>query len=77
MSEWIDVKDRLPEKFTSVLCHCKSTCREGECATIGSFDNGFWFLQDGVGRQSFPHHYWEVTHWMPLPEPPKGVVENG
>lgn len=31
-----------------------------------------WFLQTcSIGIAEFPNHYWKVTHWMPLPEPPK------
>ncbi len=71
MAEWISVEDRLPDNFASVLCHCKNSSTGGECATIGSCDKGFWFLQERVGGQSYPHHYYEVTHWMPLPEPPQ------
>ena len=76
--EWIDVNERLPDNFASVLCYCKNNSTGGKCATIGSCDKGCWFLQSGVGRQSYPHHYYEVTHWMPLPEPPKERgVDNG
>lgn len=70
MAEWIDVNERLPEKAETVLCYCKNTSTELGTMTIGSCDKG-WFLQYEVGGTSYPHHYWKVTHWMPLPEPPK------
>ena len=62
---WISVKDRLPEKNGRYLCRYEQevygeVCR---CTDFGMFDSnigekGNWF----VGK---------VTHWMPLPEPPK------
>lgn len=57
MSEWISVKDRLPEKSGYYLIWT-----EHSYYLIGFFssniDNGKWDWID-------------VTHWMPLPEPPK------
>ncbi len=71
--KWISVKDRLPEKFKTVLIYCKNkTIRGGTVCHIGSCDNGFWFLARQAGTESFPDLEWEVTHWMPLPQPPKG-----
>ena len=61
VQEWISVKDRLPEKEQDVLVA----------------DNGFiavWTFYGDYWEDS--HGWWqefdEVTHWMPLPEPPKG-----
>ena len=54
MSDWISVKERLPEPWTQV---------------IGILpDGGFrvtWTYYDGS--------WWDsgITHWMPLPDPPK------
>lgn len=71
-SEWISVKDRMPENNDSVLCYCENiTIQGGTTHTVGSCDCGFWFLQNGVGVQSYPNREWEVTHWMALPEPPE------
>jgi len=58
--EWISVKDRLPQYGHFVLFF---TWRG---AMIGSFWNDGWRERDGK-------HYYnsEVSHWMPLPEPPK------
>lgn len=54
---WISVKDRLPEIYETVIIW-RSDCHK---ATIGwNFQPG-WSVPKGV----------EVTHWMPLPEPPK------
>ena len=64
MSEWISVKDRLPEFGEKVLItdvsgdvlvySLEQTC-SGECW----WEDEYW------------NWYNDVTHWMPLPEPPK------
>lgn len=60
MSEWIGVKDRLPSWEQSwVLMYGKFG------HTIGRITvNNRW---EGPGVKKG----W-ITHWMPLPEPPKG-----
>lgn len=70
---WISCKDRLPGENTLVLCYARSTTGEGNQYFIGAIAHReFWFLKVyDIGRVSHPVHYWEVTHWQPLPEPPK------
>jgi hypothetical protein len=66
VSEWIDVKDRLPTLLEDVL-----VCVIYEGNDFGVVTNSY--------RDGYPHWTWEmgsaknysVTHWMPLPEPPK------
>lgn len=63
-NEWISVEERLPEKGKCVLVYATSNIganeiaidrlEEGECHPIWVYTHG-WF---------------EVTHWMPLPQPP-------
>ena len=63
VQEWISVKDRLPESGKeSVLI----ALRWGE-VDIGWCEDGRW-------RSEFVSEYedGEVTHWMPIPQPPKG-----
>lgn len=66
MAEWISVKERLPEPFISVLlCVPKlapfPTVIEGYMSDAGTFHN-VRLLYDTIVQ---------VTHWMPLPEPPE------
>lgn len=58
--EWISVKDRLPEKRKDVLC-CFNGIRK--MVEISWMDSTRCFLYEDI--------YGKVTHWMPLPEPPK------
>lgn len=61
MPKWISVNERLPENQFIVLAyvhHSYELVRWNEYEEIWEHEFG-WFNKD------------EVTHWMPLPEPPK------
>ena len=64
VQRWISGKDRLPEAGTKALCYLK----RGEYWTAVWDDCGDDMWSDGESWCSNV----EVTHWMPLPEPPKG-----
>ena len=67
-SEWISVKDRLPEKYKLVLCYKDGKTRIGYY--IGAeYVKGVAAFADYSHTRSFG-----VTHWMPLPEPPEVEV---
>ena len=63
VQEWIPVKDRLPESG-----------KEGVLIALrwGEVDIGW--CEEGQWSSEFVNEYedGEVTHWMPLPQPPKG-----
>ena len=60
--QWISVKDRLPKYENPVLAGNAELC----------FVNTAWY-HVATKRWVFPSGtFCEVTHWMPLPEPPKG-----
>ena len=59
MNNWISVKDRLPERFERVL-----VCRENRKVEQGFRDVGDWWKVYGTRTK-------HITHWMPMPEPPK------
>ena len=70
MNEWISVDDMLPDNGNRVLVFIGSCY---ECITIGdtlSDSDGSWLIDNSLDE--FGHSYvtWDVTHWMPLPEPP-------
>lgn len=61
--EWISVEERLPEVGTRVVGYdYESNVR---CYFI---TEGRWWIDDGWNTAKG----WGITHWMPLPEPPKG-----
>ena len=63
MSGWISVKERLPEKDTSVLFSDKESVFLGFLLSDMGHDP-FWSSYDYLENHN-------ITHWMPLPEPPK------
>ena len=62
-NEWISVKERLPEVEADILAYIG----EGSFVVCWMTHDGYWqcpaYLMDKD----------DVTHWMPLPEPPKEV----
>ena len=64
--KWISIKDGLPEPFVSVLVHMPG---EEPCPTV---HEGF-ISSDGIWQSAmFRGEPGEVTHWKPMPQPPKG-----
>lgn len=65
VQKWIPVDDRLPEDNSDVLAYS----RIGEESRIypACYSNGVWF--DCVFNAPATD---TTTHWMPMPEPPKG-----
>ena len=62
--KWIPVTERLPEKNTSVLVYYKHG------RNIFWYDGKDGFCDIDEYGMNVPDN--TVTHWMPLPEPPKG-----
>lgn len=84
-NDWISVEERLPEiegdartwgelkirKSVRVLCACvqksgKTFVKEGYCEVWGDSQRAYWKIPGSIDK---------VTHWMPLPEAPKGGAE--
>ena len=71
MSEWISVKKETPEFHKDVLCRVIVAKSGGlyfakyMILHITNTESGSWNC-DGV----------IVTHWQPLPEPPKGGLND-
>ena len=66
IQKWIPVTERLPERREDVLL-CRKFWNEIQNPQMGWYNDvsGEWFdLSNRVIHK--------VTHWMPLPEPPKG-----
>ena len=58
--EWISVEERLPQKHDEVLVFC-----DGARQLDFICSDGRWY----------DHDHKKVTHWMPIPEAPKGGEE--
>ena len=56
---WIPVTDRLPQDDEDVLVWVNGTHRD-----MAYRDEGVWYDEEH-------NHLNNITHWMPLPEPPK------
>lgn len=68
---WISVEDRLPEPWTDVLVYPRPTNYVCEAQMGRSGCSIFWQYTEyeiGYGQVKL---YANVTHWMPLPPPPK------
>jgi len=64
---WISVKDRLPELDEKVLVLCGDICFGGR---VDDADGWLWGVANIIGDIEADDDY-EVTHWQPLPTPPK------
>lgn len=59
---WISVKDKLPE-----FCNAVLTTTQYGTQRVGIYDGGWWLANTPDLRRMS-----SITHWMPLPELPKG-----
>lgn len=65
VQEWISVKDRLPENGGYVVCIAKRNPFSRFMPMVARIKKNGWV--NPITEQYISH----VTHWMPLPEPPK------
>ena len=65
VQEWISVDDRLPEEKVDCIVHYK----HAYCNNDGYWAIGFCFYDGEKFRIDLAY---KVTHWMPIPQPPKG-----
>ena len=70
VQEWIPVTDRLPEEGEYVLCVLKGFNYGGKIQ-VCKFVPADKF-KDKPYFEHFRNGFPSVTHWMPLPHPPKG-----
>lgn len=79
--QWISVKDRLPDVADKyIVTACDEWCSHGEgiwydtVVVVAEYSGGCWNWNDNGTDYDIDDL---VTHWMPLPEPPKGDTDNG
>ena len=77
---WISVKDRLPDFYEKVFVYLNHWSGEDVYFAFYDPDRGWCdcggYFDDGTNNDGEPLRYEtagvNVTHWMPLPQPPKG-----
>ena len=63
VQEWVSVDDRLPKNSDNVLvCH-----NNGLVTTNAWLGANWWFKNERN----------QITHWMPLPDPPEEGLKGG
>ena len=66
VQEWISVNDRLPEAGGYVVCIAKRNPFSRFMPMVARIEKNGWV--NPITEQYIS----EITHWMPLPERPKG-----
>ena len=64
VQEWISVDDRLPENIANRVL---VVCERSNGVFYAHYEKPFW-----INLETDKPFISTVTHWMPLPEPPKG-----
>lgn len=75
MSEWISVKDKLPKADGEYIVYAQdenSPSGEGvwydNVVVVAEYAFGIWWWWDNGTDFDVTNN---ITHWMPLPEPPR------
>ena len=69
VQEWISVNDRLPEENHDGFADAVLVT-DGFVQHMAYFVGGEWrFAESGEIKEPM---WYRITHWMPLPNPPKG-----
>ena len=76
--EWISVKDRMPDAYQHVIAHVRHTEKWRNTVLTDHpwhvVEEDIWLGDKWDNNADADVH--EVTHWMPMPEPPKCNNEN-
>lgn len=75
---WISTKDRMPEDHEMVLGYtpCDGVMFVGfhKVYRYSWGDDAKWYIATAMGSTKTMRK--RVSHWMPLPAPPTGMVHN-
>ena len=66
VQEWISVDDRVPEAGGYVVCIAKRNPFSRFMPMVARIEKNGWV------NPMTEQYISEVTHWMPIPQPPKG-----
>lgn len=67
VNRWIPCSERLPEPLQNVII-----CTDIKTVTVAWINGNEWYFADTGNGHIEQWGLDDVTHWMPLPEPPKG-----
>lgn len=73
VNRWIPCNERMPEENVYVIAWAKR--KHHSRAIMAILINGIWKIGVNDCSDGF-HVQGEITHWMPLPEPPEEGEEN-
>ena len=73
LRKWISVFEKMPKDLQPVIAYVYWVEENENCFCFGKMYNGRWYLHDEEG--SSLNFGFEVSHWMPLPTPPKEETE--
>ncbi len=68
MSEWISVKDKLPDKPGEYLVYYKGRAGLIDYAAFGEYSVGYF---RGTSWDNNSYRGYVITHWVPLPKQPE------
>jgi hypothetical protein len=68
---WISVKDRLPQEDQLIVAARLYNSSMPDAAVCWFYNGEFHLWTDGIDSGEYIRLAMEITHWMPLPEPPK------
>ena len=68
VQEWISVKEHLPQEKVDCIVHYK----HAYCDNDDYWEIGICFYDGEKFKMDLSY---KVTHWMPLPKPPKGAYK--
>ena len=68
LNNWISVEDKLPENDDDVLISINDDYTKKDISSLGNFADSEWLI-NGCNENTIAGI--TVTHWQPLPQPPK------
>lgn len=75
---WISVEDKLPRSMTNIVLVWLEHEELVGCIGFGHYEKykgqEIWFNLEN--NEAFSVRGYKVTHWMPLPEPPKEDADD-
>jgi hypothetical protein len=74
INQWIKVSERMPDHHAGIVMYIVGASFED--FTTGEYDGEKWWECSVVADVYREIENGEVTHWMPLPDPPTEVVEK-